>query len=411
MNINNILKYSLLKVLRNKKNIFLMLILLIGFLLINCAISYRNYLSNDIDNQINKDLGYRSINVSLNEDSSYSENEEYSNKYNKLLDIDNILEIYNFQYYYYGAPILEYENGFVNFLYGSKNTIPDKIIGETISENDTGVAICPIKFYPYMFDEDEYDGNYIDGKDVLGTTISIEETIYSKENGKIKDSKKTYKKKYKIVGLYDSSLTNDSYDSCFISAKDIKELYNTTYLESNDGRNYSTVLVIVDELKNVDNVLNKINTMGFTAEVQSYINYDYVNKIYFICNIVILLSCISIVILTLLYIKKSNNNSIKEIGIQRALGFDSITINIISTTQLFIIILISNLFGFIFTEIIYRIIKLKFNTYFFIHLIPFDHRIINYYPSLLATFLLPLIINGYFIRKRNKKNIIILLKG
>ncbi len=411
MNLKDIFKYSLYKVIRNKKNVFLILILVLGFLSIAGATAYRNYLSNDIDNQINKDLGYRSISVSLNGDSSYKEDEEYSSEYNKLLDIDHVLEVYNFQYYYYGAPISEFENGFVNFLYGSKNTIPSNIIGETISENDTGVAICPTKFYPYMFDEENYDGNYINGKELIGTTLSVEEKIYTSDNGKVKDTGKTYKKKYKIVGLYDSSLTNDSYDSCFISAKDIKELYNTTYFESNGGRNYSSVLVIVDNLKNVDEVLNKVNDMGFTAEIQSYVNYDYVNKINLICNIVIIISCVSLLFLTILYIKKSNLNYVKEIGIQRALGFDSFTINIISMFQLLIIIVISSILGLALTEILYNFIRLKYENYFFIHLIPFEHKIINYYPSIFVVFLLPLIINSLFIRKRSKKSIILLLKG
>ena len=151
--------------------------------------------------------------------------------------------------------------------------------------------------------------------------------------------------------------------------------------------------------------------MGFTAEIQSYVNYDYVNKINLICNIVIIISCVSLLFLTILYIKKSNLNYVKEIGIQRALGFDSFTINIISMFQLLIIIVISSILGLALTEILYNFIRLKYENSFFIHLIPFEHKIINYYPSIFVVFLLPLIINSLFIRKRSKKSIILLLKG
>ena len=38
--------------------------------------------------------------------------------------------------------------GNVEFVYGSEYMLPNDIIGEKFSENDTGVAICSNNFYP-----------------------------------------------------------------------------------------------------------------------------------------------------------------------------------------------------------------------------------------------------------------------
>lgn len=408
------LKYCFLKVIRNKKNIFLIIILIIGYLTISVSLTYKNYLAHDIANIVNGDVGFRSLTVSPKQskeivDTSYKEGEDYNKIYNKILNVEHVLEILNFQYYYNGVTPLEYENGTIAFLYGSENTLPKNIIGETIKKDDTGVAICPTKFNPFGMAGEQDIKKTIAGKDLLGTPLTIEEDIYDKVDGRIKNTGKKYKKQYKVIGLYDEVTANTGYNTCYISPRDSKELYEKVRLLE-DGREFSDVLVVLDSLKNVDKVRMELKKLGFEGETQSYIKTDYVDKVNNICNLVVFISCIGIFVLTLLYIKKMNLNNQKNIGIQKSLGFNKQQIQILSMFELLIISLISFIIGLIFTEVIYQIILIKFENYFFNNLNSINHSMINYYFGFIIILIFPLIINYLLVKISLKKQTISILK-
>jgi len=403
------------KAFRDKKNIFLILTFIIGFLTIIAALTYKTYTKDDIENTIARDIGYRTIIVNYyGEDSyydtSYGKNEEYNKIFNKVLEIDHVVEIYNFVYFTEGVSPLEYKDGIINFLYGSNNTIPQNIYGETINSNSTGVAICPLQFYPYSIDDYKTISEYIDGKTLLGTYITISEPIFKKENGKIIKTKETYNKKYKIVGLYDATQTDDGFSACYISAKDIKELHNTILLEANGERDFSTILAIVDDLKNVDTVINQLTEMGYKVETQSFIIYDDIEKINNICNTIMLIAITGIILLTLLFVKKINNMDLKNIGIEKAIGFNKKELCQISNIKIIILSSLSSTIGFILYSCIIFFLKIYFRKYLFFHQKPLNLNLTNILISFFIIIIIPLIINYILTSISTNKNVTKLLR-
>ena len=78
---------------------------------------------------------------------------KYDNpNYTEILNILHVTEIYDFHYHYSYTFSPTFKNskytGNLEFIYGSKNTLPRNIEGNVFDKNDTGVAICPKYFYP-----------------------------------------------------------------------------------------------------------------------------------------------------------------------------------------------------------------------------------------------------------------------
>ena len=306
------------------------------------------------------------------------------------------------------APLSNDENKTVSFKYGSPNTLPKKIIGKIINSNDTGVAVCPVKFKDNVKDYYETD-NFIDGKELLKNGISINVPIKEKIDGKLTFSGKFYQKKYNVIGLYDPLETYDNYNTCYISASDIEDLYETAYKAGN-GNDLPIAHIIVDDLKNVDNVMQTLTDKGFSAFYQGVINYDHINEVNQICNIIIIISCIGIFILTILYIKKINNDNLQNMGIQKAYGYSNGNIQNFSMCELLIISFISIFISFILIESCYLIIRIFFEDYINLKDEIITHSMLSYWFGFLIILVVPIITNSLLNLFYNKKNAINLIR-
>lgn len=402
----SILKLSFLKTIRNKKY-FLFLILFIGFLVITASLTYKKFMVENIQNIIEREIGYRTIIVNDAENSSYNEFEDYNINYKKILKINHVVEIYNFKYYIYSTNILEYENSFVDFYYGSQNTLPKNIIGRKYEDDETGVAICSKNFYPFDIETLGKNSDFINQDKILNSILTAEIDILTPIG---KTQKKSLEKSFKVVGLYDPKETDYGYNSCFLSPRDMKDLYTTTYIGVN-GRNQSTVLVVVDDLKNVTAVLNKVKELGFHTEIQAFIDYDYIKKIYRTCDSVVFITCLTILILTILFIKKVNYSSIQEIGIQKSLGLNKKKIVLLNLLQIIFILIISLLLGILTTEILYVSALKYFNNYLIINFYSLEHYMINYCFGIIIILIVPILVDYFYLSKGYKKDVTNLLEG
>ncbi len=403
MKIIDYLKYSLSDIIRNKKNFFLILILIMGFLIISCTLTYKNYIEKNVDLHVNNDIGFRTILVESDDEINNMENgEEYF--FNRLSKIDSVKEVYNFKYYRYDARnVKEYPDGIIGLLYGSKNTLPKEIYGEKFDDNDTGVAICPLKFNPFYIDDEEKDIQYIDGKKILGTKFTISFDIPQEKNL----SSKVYEKQYKIIGLYDAEIKNEYHNMCYISSKDIKELYDTISTRNDE---IPTASLIVDDVKNVDKVLLEVNDYGYYAHMQSYIKYDYINNIHNTCNIIVLITSITITLLTILYIKKFNVSRSKKIGIEKTFGFNNKNVYIFGITKTILISLLSTLVGLIIYLLLFNLVSICFESYFFKEVKIFNYTMMSYFAGVIIIICIPVLINIIFDFLMCKKDVSQLLE-
>ena len=138
MSFKDILYYSLLRVKRNKKNIFLFIILLIGCLTITGALTYKNFISQNVNDLINKYLGYRTVIAIASFEYEDKSDEEF---YNELKKLDHVLEVYNADYNSINVPLLNDEDNSVSLTNGSTYSLPKKIIGKTIKEDDNTFSL------------------------------------------------------------------------------------------------------------------------------------------------------------------------------------------------------------------------------------------------------------------------------
>ena len=136
------IKLSFIKFIRNKKNIFYVLILSIFTVILLSLITFEKSLVNYIDNFIVKNIGFRTLSVS-------PKNSSKDLGYSELVNIEHVVDVHSANYDTVSVESsfkTEDLDGYVDFVYANQNTLPNVIIGEKFNASDTGVAICPI-FY------------------------------------------------------------------------------------------------------------------------------------------------------------------------------------------------------------------------------------------------------------------------
>lgn len=341
-------------------------------------------------------------------------NQKYD--YEKLNKINHVVEVYNSQYSYYGASTTSFKSeklsGEIEFLYGTKNVLPSNIIGQRISGDDTGVAICPIDFYPSNIATSTivHKKEFLNGHDLLNHefTVTYEKVERDLNNKEYIEQKIT--KKFKIVGLYNHQDLYNRPNNCYISKKDIIEMNDASFKEYNKDVEKAW-LVVVDKKENVDYVINELKKQKLTVEMGAFSDDSYVKIVAVVCDFIVGIALIVVVILSYAYIKKQIINSTYELGMLKAIGFTTVDIKKTKTLEIFILLLVSFLIGIALTNAILLFIKYKFAGFLLANCLTINITIKNYFVAILAIFIFPVLINISVIHKKMKTSTINLLKG
>lgn len=414
MKISDSIVYSFKKLIRNKKNIFYSLVLTVTSLLLLFTLSFSRAFFKYIDSDSTNILDKRKILVSKRADVA---SDDFINKnIESIRKIEHIDEaIPDNSAYPVVVPELKNDNqsGDLFFIHGSEFMLPENVIGEKFTSNDTGVAICPI----YMFTGDtskitkDSKDILIDGHDLLGKSIEV---IVQKGN-----SSETYNKNFKIIGLYDSEETHNFSDECYVPQNDIDDIVLNTRSDTvqvhydDDGNpiiNY--VLIIVDDYANVNEVKRKLIDMNLRVE-NIYTDSDYRETIKYISIFVLILVILGTIIITNIYEKKNNLNNSYSMGILKSIGYtskDIIIYNIIQT-------LFVSMFSYMLASIIFNIVLLVIQAVFKYRIIVFSisflfkQSISTYIISMLIMVLLPCICSLIYSSKKIKNTSISIIKG
>lgn len=333
MSLKDYLKTSWLLLYREKKKIIYTLVILlcciisIGILLFN--VNIETLLNRGLSNII----GFRTISVGQRESTDYIEDEEQlKNDLADLLSIEHVVDAYE---EIYRETIItesnlasEHLDGTVTFVRGTTNTLPNIIEGRSFEEGETGVAICPVSFFPTS-DSLLVNRKYIiDGRTLLGKTFTVKYHNYVKNNktGELIGDK-TFSKEFKIIGLYDVSERFNNSDACYIPAQDMNEIVNIKNSWEKEQYN-STIKIfhnleaVVDSIDNVNNVANQIEKLGFKISgYASSIDMNYINTIRVVIILVLSLTLITSIVIVRSYTKKMINSEEKNIAILRVCGY------------------------------------------------------------------------------------------
>lgn len=357
--------YIITKNKRNKRNIFLIILFLICFILVNFTIIYYQNHVYKINKSINDSIDGRTVMISPNMDNIKTEEDaiNYKYDYDKIKSIDHVIASFPayVQSGYDSSLKDEYYDGMLFLKYGSDKILTMDVIGRKMEENDRNVMICPIKFYPSDYSINDIENlKFIDGKSLIGKKIDVMYDLYEKnEKGKniVAGQKKI---PFEIIGVYDNELNYEEYNTCFVGGKQLYEMYND-YLGRINPASYlatSSLDVIVDNVKNVNSVKSELNKLGYSTKPKVFIDYGELLHIEMICIGIIVITSILTLGISALYIKKYVIYSSYDIALLYALGYSKKKIEKIYFCNVLYVIGI----GFVISNFISIIVSLFINT-------------------------------------------------
>lgn len=317
--------YIITKNKRNKRNIFLIILFLICFILVNFTIIYYQNHVYKINKSINDSIDGRTVMISPNMDNIKTEEDaiNYKYDYDKINSIDHVAASFpaHIQSGYDSSLKDDYYDGHIGLKYGSDKILTMDVIGRKIGENDRNVMICPIKFYPSDYSINDIEKlEFIDGKSLIGKKIDVMYDLYEKnEKGKnvIVGQKKI---PFEIIGVYDNELNYEEYNTCFVGGKQLYEMYNDYLGRLNSYQLYS-IDVITDSAKNTSYVKGELNKLGYSTLNKVVIDYGELLHIEMICIGIIVITSILTLGISALYIKKYVIYSSYDIALLYALGY------------------------------------------------------------------------------------------
>lgn len=401
------LKLSFIRLFRNKKNAFYVIILSLFTVVLLSLLTFKNSLINYIDNFIIKNIGFRTISVSPRDDV-----EDFG--YSDLISINHVQDVHSANYDTASVESTfksDELDGYIDLVYANYSILPTNVVGEKFDADDTGFAICPIDFLPsseafnLLVDEKKF----LSGYELLNTSFQINYYSYLFDGKRLIENDK-YIKEFKIVGIYDAKKVMNPSNTCYISKKDMEEIKSITTV-NNENTIYG-FMVIVDNIKNVELVLNDLEKKGFSrVNIRSQIDYDIINKILFACNIVVSVIMASIVIIIINYTKKKYFNDIKSIGLLMTMGYSNNIIVFIYLLEIVYSSIFSYLIGLFLFLIIYNLIKF----YFLKGLIYSGFEILlhlnTFLISVFVVIFTSIIVALLYFLKNKRKNINLMIEG
>ena len=401
------LRLSCIRLFRNKKNAFYVIVLSLFTVVLLSLLTFKNSLINYIDNFIIKNIGFRTISVSPRDDV-----EDFG--YSDLISINHVQDVHSANYDTASVESTfksDELDGYIDLVYANYSILPTNVVGEKFDADDTGFAICPIDFLPsseafnLLVDEKKF----LSGYELLNTSFQINYYSYLFDGKRLIENDK-YIKEFKIVGIYDAKKVMNPSNTCYISKKDMEEIKSITTV-NNENTIYG-FMVVVDNIKNVELVLNDLEKKGFSrVNIRSQIDYDIINKILFACNIVVSVIMASIVIIIINYTKKKYFNDIKSIGLLMTMGYSNNIIVFIYLLEIVYSSIFSYLIGLFLFLIIYNLIKF----YFLKGLIYSGFEILlhlnTFLISVFVVIFTSIIVALLYFLKNKRKNINLMIEG
>ena len=401
------LRLSFIRLFRNKKNAFYVIVLSLFTVVLLSLLTFKNSLINYIDNFIIKNIGFRTISVSPRDDV-----EDFG--YSDLISINHVQDVHSANYDTASVESTfksDELDGYIDLVYANYSILPSNVVGEKFDADDTGFAICPIDFLPSSeaFNLLVDEKNFLSGYELLNTSFQINYYSYLFDGKRLIENDK-YIKEFKIVGIYDAKKVMNPSNTCYISKKDMEEIKSITTV-NNENTIYG-FMVIVDNIKNVELVLNDLEKKGFSrVNIRSQIDYDIINKILFACNIVVSVIMASIVIIIINYTKKKYFNDIKSIGLLMTMGYSNNIIVFIYLLEIVYSSIFSYLIGLFLFLIIYNLIKF----YFLKGLIYSGFEILlhlnTFLISVFVVIFTSIIVALLYFLKNKRKNINLMIEG
>lgn len=274
-----------------------------------------------------------------------TQNEPIENSILKIRNMDHVIAAYSsYGRFVSGTDESLKKSGKLDgsiILYGANNAMLPKIVkGQAYTDQDQNVGIIPSKFYPgsSAYELVNYDSaEIIDGESLIGKVLTL----------KLDESGETYS--FKVTGTYDTSVTLDDNNVCYVPFTDIYNITEKYEKSKEDSQEF--ILVVVDNYKNINNVKLKLNQSGFWVENLSYTNttlYILIEIFGIVLSSLLLVSCSFIILFSTL---RSVKNRTKDIGLMKAVGYTNRMVAFIQISEAIFLGIISFALGIIISAV------------------------------------------------------------
>lgn len=423
MRIKDYFNFSFLLFVREKKKIFFSIIMTLCCIICIGILMFNYNIQTMIDRALSNVIGFRTICVSQREDLEDMQTNQLNEDIADIINIEHVIDVYESNY---RETIIEKSDfasgsldGTITFLRGTNKTLPTIVAGRGFEEGETGVAICPVSFYPTA-DATLVDREHlIDGRTLLNKTFKVSYTDFVRDDDTQElVENETYTKEFKIIGLYDVSERFNSNGTCYIPVQDMNEIISTkNSWEKEDDNSMIKILngidVVVDSVYNVNDVIKHLELQDF--EVTGFgavMDMNYINSIRIMIIIVLFIILFTIITIVNSYCKKMIDSEGKNIGVLKLCGYSKKKIcsiyalkGVINYALLFTVgsVLSAIIFDFVKNNIPYLegadLVMGGIEWYFYPYLFAF-----------FVTVIIPTIFNIYYILKKTKLNTVELIR-
>ena len=203
----------------------------------------------------------------------------------------------------------------------------------------------------------------------------------------------------------------NSPSSCYVSAKDLDELYDVFWSFMNPD-SISATIVKVDDRSNMSYVMQEISALGYRV-TGPQMGFDSGTPIIveMICNAIVAVVIVVTIVLTIAYVKKKILNDSYDIGLLKALGYQKNDILKINVAQIIMIALVGYVIGLFMFEIVYWLTRDLFYGYILWNHFVIKHYLIGYIVALVIVLTVPAIVDMILIKNRIKRNAISIIKS
>lgn len=380
------LSLSLKRTLRNKKNYFLLVVLMICFVITAVSFVIHDNLSLYVETAQKELVEFRSILVSQLDEQTKTEllNNPHVSYVGSFYNLEHFVVSEDFQDLGY--------NGSLSFRLGTEKLVPPAILGENLTDDMTDSIICSYNFFPD--DTLNYDlaesKDFLNPKEFLGKSIRIHYS-YLSNNDVMKDFTRTYT----IVGFFDNTINQMPANTCYLSLSGMEAISKDLYLDS-DEHNQNDIIILEDPnyLEEVSEIL-PYREGGY--HFQSVMKENTLAEYYLILNLIVIVSIFCSFMLILNFIYKYILSNLKDYQLRVSLGYRKKDIIIEKILELFIL----GLLGCIGCFILYYVLAILSNKYFSAFFALFGYAVkfhfVTFILGIFFCLILPFILSMFFI--------------
>lgn len=374
-----------------KYNILLISLAFLIILLVNMySVSANNYLEKK---SYNNSIWFQSFEVvPLN-------NKELDSALAEVLEIPHIVNA--IKYYEYSA-ILHSEDlinkkmsGDLIFYFANNDSLPSITYGSNFPNEVGNYLICPEALYA---SSGFYNLKYMNRKYVLNSKDYLHKELDF--NYISNHLSKTFNEKFKIIGLYVPRDAND-FNVCFTQNENLTRIVTNQYSddidiltgESRINEQFS-LYVQIDDLKNLEEVKENLESLGYSYSPTAKIINDYYNDINSsTLKITIIVNVIMFLLIFLIFLKQYKDEK-NFLNLLNVLGYQKSDIIKISSYSSIILLIVSIFIANLIFLIVYIIGSLV--VYYYPFILNGWQFVVNYksiFSGIITLFLLTMVIN------------------